>query len=379
MTAVPSTTSTPVSGTPTAPGSIAQTFTNRPTTPFERDFLASVRLNYLHVLFLLRLVFMNSFAEPDASMVEISEAILELVVDVVLVRDRLANSGTNLSWKVTYYGLPAVGILLLAIVRRHKSSATTNDGTQSAPPPVNQSKVIRLLIVLVAELETGTLAKPDEPNYGLVSTATETIQGFLNSVQLMGGGPGGVSGRMDHASQPRHRNAAHQSRVVVEHPESAHGHASGPTERSHRGRYAKRARLQRDSGTNESRNHQERGQDDVRGTIEVHSQQVHQAQDIATNTAGSSIHPGGHDSAYQPTTTFSEQHAQSNGGEQNMQQQDPMLVSQFDLDTWDYEVGFWQSLADWSSVALDGNNNGGNGSGHGHNGGVVGGGGGLNF
>lgn len=76
------------------------TTTTRPTTPFERDFLASVRLNYLHVLFLLRLVFMNSFAEPDAAIVELSEAILELVVDVVLVRDRLANSGTNLSWKV---------------------------------------------------------------------------------------------------------------------------------------------------------------------------------------------------------------------------------------------------------------------------------------
>lgn len=43
---------------------------------------------------------MNSFAEPDAAIVELSEAILELVVDVVLVRDRLANSGTNLSWKV---------------------------------------------------------------------------------------------------------------------------------------------------------------------------------------------------------------------------------------------------------------------------------------
>lgn len=370
MTAVPSTTSTPVSGTPTAPGIVAPTFTNRPTTPFERDFLASVRLNYLHVLFLLRLVFMNSFAEPDASMVEISEAILELVVDVVLVRDRLANSGTNLSWKVTYYGLPAVGILLLAIVRRHKSSATANDNTQSAPPPVNQSKVIRLLIVLVAELETGTLAKPDEPNYGLVSTATETIQGFLNSVQLMGGGPGGVSGRMDHVSHLRHGNAAHQSRVVVEHHESAHGRENGPAERSHRGRYAKRARLQCDRGTNDSRNHQERGQGDVRGTIEVHSQHVHQAPEIAANTAGSSLDHDDHGSGFS-STTFPEQQVGSNSGEQNMPQQDPMLVSQFDLDTWDYEVGFWQSLADWSSVALDGNNNSGHGSGHGNNGGVV--------
>ncbi|KAH7029784.1 uncharacterized protein B0I36DRAFT_205915, partial [Microdochium trichocladiopsis] len=190
LAAGPSATATP---TPATPGGVVDSIgppTTQCTTAFQRDFIASVRLDYLHVLFLLRLLFMNSFAEPDASMVEISEGILELVVDIVLVRDQLTNSGTNLSWKVTYYGLPAVGILLLAIIRRHKSAPTTttmNDATQPAPaPPVNQSKVLRLLIVLVAELETGTLAKPDEPNYGLVSTATETIQGFLNSVQLMG-------------------------------------------------------------------------------------------------------------------------------------------------------------------------------------------------
>ncbi|KXJ90364.1 hypothetical protein Micbo1qcDRAFT_226266 [Microdochium bolleyi] len=190
----------------------------RTTSAFERDFLASVRLNYLHVLFLQRLVFMNSFAEPDARMVELSEAILELVVDVVLMRDRLANSGTNLSWKVTYYGLPAVGILLLAIVRRHKTTSgsilNSHSGQATAPtaaPPVNQSKVLRHLIVLVAELETGTLAKPDEPNYGLVSTATETIQGFLNSVQLMGGGGGGGGGSKGPAVGPSYTGEASEA------------------------------------------------------------------------------------------------------------------------------------------------------------------------
>lgn len=56
-------------------------------TPFERDFRISIRLNHLHVLFLL------------PPIIEIAQEILSLVVEAVLVRDELANSGTTLSWK----------------------------------------------------------------------------------------------------------------------------------------------------------------------------------------------------------------------------------------------------------------------------------------
>ena len=72
-----------------------------PQTPFERDFLVSTRLNHLHVLFLLRLVLFNCLAEPDNSIVEIAQQMLALVVEAVLFRDHLANSGTGLIWKVS--------------------------------------------------------------------------------------------------------------------------------------------------------------------------------------------------------------------------------------------------------------------------------------
>ena len=71
--------------------------------PFERDFLVSTRLNYLHVQFLLRLALLSHLAEPDNSIVEVSQQILGLVVEVVLLRDNLANSGTGLIWKVGHY------------------------------------------------------------------------------------------------------------------------------------------------------------------------------------------------------------------------------------------------------------------------------------
>ena len=69
-------------------------------TPFERDFLVSARLNYLHVFFLLRLASQQHVPSPDESLVDISLAMLSLVVEAVVLRDHLANSGTGLVWKV---------------------------------------------------------------------------------------------------------------------------------------------------------------------------------------------------------------------------------------------------------------------------------------
>jgi hypothetical protein len=69
-------------------------------SPFECDFLVSTRLNYLHVRFLLHLVALQSLADPDDGILGISEQILALVVEAILFRDCLANSGTGLVWKV---------------------------------------------------------------------------------------------------------------------------------------------------------------------------------------------------------------------------------------------------------------------------------------
>jgi hypothetical protein len=68
--------------------------------PFEKDFVAAVRLNHLHVLFLLRLLLLNTPAEPDMSITEVAQQMLSLVVEIILLRDQLVNSGTALVWKV---------------------------------------------------------------------------------------------------------------------------------------------------------------------------------------------------------------------------------------------------------------------------------------
>lgn len=68
---------------------------------WEWDFLASTRLGYLHVLFLLRLLRLGSPANPDASFVSISKEILSLVVEVIVLRHQLVcSTGTSFEWRV---------------------------------------------------------------------------------------------------------------------------------------------------------------------------------------------------------------------------------------------------------------------------------------
>lgn len=67
---------------------------------FERDFVAGVRLHHLHVLFLLRLLLLKSPTEPDLPIIETAGQMLTLVVEIILLRDQLTNSGTGLIWKV---------------------------------------------------------------------------------------------------------------------------------------------------------------------------------------------------------------------------------------------------------------------------------------
>ncbi|BCS28757.1 uncharacterized protein APUU_70327S [Aspergillus puulaauensis] len=141
--------------------------------PFERDFIAAVRLNHLHVLFLLSLLELRTPAEPGFEIIEIAEEMALIVVDLILLRDQIVNSGTSLVWKIAHYGLPAAGILLLAMLSQRSSS---ND------PPPPQPKVLQHLTILAAELQAGSIIQPREPNYELMMKATQTIQIFLDSV-----------------------------------------------------------------------------------------------------------------------------------------------------------------------------------------------------
>lgn len=53
---------------------------------------------------------------------------------------------------------------------------------ESHCPRVPRGRVLEDLTVLAAEVERGTLVRPEEPNYALLSKATQTIQRFFKVI-----------------------------------------------------------------------------------------------------------------------------------------------------------------------------------------------------
>jgi hypothetical protein len=72
----------------------------RHQSAFERDFLAGTRLDYLHTNFLLDLSTQRKVSEPDEAIISTAGEMLSLVVEVVILRDSVVNSGSSLVWKV---------------------------------------------------------------------------------------------------------------------------------------------------------------------------------------------------------------------------------------------------------------------------------------
>ncbi|KXH32109.1 hypothetical protein CSAL01_04201 [Colletotrichum salicis] len=142
-------------------------------SPFEQDFLAHIRLDYLHNLFLLGLVSQQPISEPNDELLKVAIEMLSIVVEVILLRDQLVNSGTCLIWKVAQYGLPAAGVISLALL---KANAESDVFLHS------RSKMIQDLSVLVAETRTGAWIQAGEPNFALFTRATGTIQTMLDSL-----------------------------------------------------------------------------------------------------------------------------------------------------------------------------------------------------
>lgn len=75
--------------------------------------------------------------------------------------------------QVAHYGLPAAGIISLAMLR-----SPSQPGINDKFP---EQKVIQDLGVLVAEIQVGGLVQAGEPNYALLHRAAGTIQSILKT------------------------------------------------------------------------------------------------------------------------------------------------------------------------------------------------------
>lgn len=77
--------------------------------------------------------------------------------------------------QIAHYGLPAAGVLILAFLKRNKLPNITS--------PV-WNRVWQDLNVLAAEVQIGSIIAPGEPNYALLSEASQTITSFLDSITI---------------------------------------------------------------------------------------------------------------------------------------------------------------------------------------------------
>lgn len=185
-----------------------------PGPPFERDFCLSAKLNYLQVLFLAQQALLRA-PQTDPRLLNISEQLLTIVVEAMMLRHRLVNSGTGFIWKVSFilprrwhmltvfgnkvchYGLPAAGTLSLYILQHSTES-------HQSPPLVAWSKVLNELRIFVAEIQLGGLVQVDEPNYALLSRAARTIQALIENMEPQRERP------------PEQPSVDHQSRMVFD-------------------------------------------------------------------------------------------------------------------------------------------------------------------
>ncbi|KAE9575718.1 hypothetical protein CGMCC3_g8275 [Colletotrichum fructicola] len=142
-------------------------------TPLETALLLDVKLNYLHMLFLVRLALMRNILETDNDLFAIAFEMFDLVIEAVMLKDNVAHGSTSLVWKVSYFGLASAGTICLSLLQpsflaeQHVSV---------------QFKIFQNLAILVAEVESGTLVAPEDANYALLASATQTITSVLQSL-----------------------------------------------------------------------------------------------------------------------------------------------------------------------------------------------------
>ncbi|VUC24616.1 unnamed protein product [Clonostachys rosea] len=140
-------------------------------SPVELDKLLGTKLNYLHVLFLLRQALRRRTSDWDPELNSVAGQMLSLVVEALMLREGLVNSGTSLVWKVVYYGLAAAGVICLALLQQ---------GPATECVEMDTARVFRELAVLVSEVELGTLVYKEDANYALLAGATSTIKNLID-------------------------------------------------------------------------------------------------------------------------------------------------------------------------------------------------------
>ncbi|KAF5008868.1 hypothetical protein FDECE_4892 [Fusarium decemcellulare] len=107
-------------------------------SPLELGLLLDAKLNYIHVLFLLRLALMRNSFEPDTELLRISSEMLGLVIEAVMFKDKIADGSTSLLWKATSATQTITSVLQCLVPTRieHLAAAAPSGTVPQTPAAV---------------------------------------------------------------------------------------------------------------------------------------------------------------------------------------------------------------------------------------------------
>ncbi|KAJ5648871.1 uncharacterized protein N7484_002594 [Penicillium longicatenatum] len=148
---------------------------------FKQTVFLQLHLDYLYDQFLLYRILSKRQNTWSPDLVKVSHEILSEVLLLIESRVRSMRLTPELSWVISFFGLPSAGVLSIELVRRAShQSIDPSDPSLSSAQPFSRSGVIQDLSIFASYLRT--IVQSHEGNYGICQQARETIGRVLDFI-----------------------------------------------------------------------------------------------------------------------------------------------------------------------------------------------------
>ncbi|KAJ5948345.1 hypothetical protein N7466_001360 [Penicillium verhagenii] len=148
---------------------------------FKHSIFLQLHLDYLYDQFLLFRILSKRQNTWAPELVKVSHEILSEVLLLVDGRIRTMRLTPELSWVISFFGLPSAGVLSIELVRRASHQSTDSSSSPSiAVPSFSRSRVIQDLSIFASYLRS--IVQSHEGNYDICRQAQETIGRVLDFV-----------------------------------------------------------------------------------------------------------------------------------------------------------------------------------------------------
>ncbi|KAJ5523717.1 hypothetical protein N7494_010367 [Penicillium frequentans] len=147
---------------------------------FKQSVYLQLHLDYLYDQFLLFRILSKRQNTWSPDLVKVSHEILSEVLLLIESRVRSMRLTPELSWVISFFGLPSAGVLSIELVRRASQQSIDPSDPSSSAQSFSRSRVIQDLSIFTSYLRT--IVQSHEGNYGICQQARETIGRVLDFI-----------------------------------------------------------------------------------------------------------------------------------------------------------------------------------------------------